>query len=165
MSDKKTKLNIFVAFFFKFILLVLAIFTKRYLIMYCGDDTNGINNLFLNVIGVLTVADLGISSAIIFEMYKPAINKDFSKLAALYYLYRKVFKIIALIIFILGLLIMPFLPVFMQNYKPEFNTNIAYFLILLSIVIGYFSSSDQALLISHRNDFISTSIISFAGVL
>ena len=50
----------------------------------------GINGLFTNIISVLSIADLGIPTAMTYSLYKPLAEKDSVKIAAMVSFFRKV---------------------------------------------------------------------------
>ena len=75
----------------------------------------GINGLFSNVLQILSFADLGISNAIVFRLYKPISQNDTYKVGQLMYFFKTVYRVIALIIFAIGLLILPFLKFFIKD--------------------------------------------------
>ena len=56
MDKKKSILNITVSVTFKFIIMVMSIWVRRNLIWACGNDVNGLNSLYLSIIGFLAVA-------------------------------------------------------------------------------------------------------------
>lgn len=66
MDKKKSLLNVFTAIFFKIVILALSLVVRRFLIKYIGNDINGLNSLYLSIVGFLSVADLGIGTAIAF---------------------------------------------------------------------------------------------------
>ena len=113
MLDKKRGiLNVSVSIAFRIVLLIGSLIVRRYLIQYIGNEANGIDSLYTSIVGFLSVAELGIGGAIIFCMYKPIINGDSDKVSALFWLFRKVYLIIGLIIAAVGCALMPALPFF-----------------------------------------------------
>ena len=58
----------------------LLILSKEYL---------GLNGLFTNILTVLSLAELGIGTAIIYRMYKPIKENDIDQVAAIMDFYKK----------------------------------------------------------------------------
>ena len=160
MIDKKRSvLNIVVSILFKFLLLISAILVKRLLIQYIGNDINGLNSLYRNIIGFLSVAELGIGTAISFAMYKPIVNRDEKEVAALYILFKKAYIIIGAIIAILGITAMPFLPLLTKEYSsPDVNLYFTFVLMLISVVISYTFSAKVSLINAYKNNYITTAV-------
>ena len=65
---------------------------------------------------MLEVAELGIGSAIVFSMYKPILEGNTGKIAGLYSLYKKLYRVIGVVIFSAGLVVMLFLPRLIGDY-------------------------------------------------
>ena len=74
MDIKKGKLNIRVFLAFKIMTMLAAIATRMCLVASCGNGVNGLNALYISVIGFLSVAELGIGTAITFCMYQPIVE-------------------------------------------------------------------------------------------
>lgn len=88
-------------------------FINRYfMVHYLGATYLGLTSLFTNILSVLSLADLGIGTAIVFLMYKPLADHDYDKVALIMRYYRKIYQAIALVIFTLGICILPFLRFF-----------------------------------------------------
>ena len=102
MDKRRGILNVSVSIFSRIVLLASALVVRRLLIRYIGNDVNGLNSLYASIIGMLTVAELGVGSAIVFSMYRPIVAGEKEKVAALYLLYKKLYRIIGAVIFSAG---------------------------------------------------------------
>ena len=115
-------------------------FANRTLFIYVlGSDYLGFNGLFSNILSLLSIAELGIGSAIVYSMYKPLANKDKEKIKALVQLYKKAYLIIGVVITVIGISLMPFFDILIKN-PPDIGENIflIYILFLISNVNSYF---------------------------
>ena len=166
MDTKKGIKNVIVSITFKIILLVSSIFVRNFLIRYIGNDINGLNSLYISLIGFLSVAELGVGSAITFCMYKPIVEGDNSKVAALYQLFKKLYLIICGAIFAIGMAMMPFLQYIVKDYSSV-NVNIyfTFFLIVISVVVSYLFSAKTSLINAYKNNYITTTITSLGMLL
>lgn len=164
MSDMKKRrsiLNVAVSIGFKFILFVGSFLVRRYLIRFVGNDINGINSLYLSIIGVLSVADLGIGDAIVFCMYKPIVEGDTAKVSSLYALFKRIYSVIGLIIAIAGCAVMPFLPHLAKGHSAlDINLYLTFSLMLISTVLTYFFSAKTSLMNAYKDNYIATTITS-----
>ena len=165
MDKRKSLINVITAVFFKIVLLVLTLFTRRFLIQYVGNEANGVFSLYTSIIGFLAIADLGIGTAIIFSMYKPIVDNDNYKISALYVLFIKVYRIIGLIILVSGLCILPALPYLAKDYNANFNLYYTFLLMLVSIVINYLYSAKSSLINAYKNNYITTTFHSIALII
>ena len=113
----------------------------------------GLNSVLNDVLILLCVTEMGIGSAIVYSLYKPLSIKDITAVKAIMLLFKKVYRCIGFIIFILGLLILPFLDFFIKdNTIPE--TKIFFLIFLLIDAGGYFFSYKWLLLIADQKQYI-----------
>ena len=166
MDKKRSIINIAVSLAFKVILLIGNLLVRRFVIRYLGIDINGLNSLFLSIIGFVSVAELGIGAAITFCMYKPIVDGDNDKVAALYCLFKKLYLIIGGIILAVGCLIMPALPYLAKGYDAgSVNIYLTYFLMLASVVLSYCYSAKISLINAYKDNYITTIINSGGQIL
>ncbi len=166
MDKKKSILNVAVSIVFKIILLVGAILARRFLIKYTGNEVNGLNSLYVSIIGFLSVAELGVGSAITFCMYKPIVEGDNVKVSALYHLFTKLYLVIGAVIFVCGCIVLPLLPYLASDYKAiDQNLYLTFFLVLISVIITYLFSSKTSLINAYKNNYITTTISSLGLIL
>lgn len=166
MDKRKSLLNVITSISFKLITMVTALVVKRMLIRSCGNDVNGLNALYVSIIGMLSVAELGIGSAITFCMYKPIVEGDEGQVAALYGLFRRCYRVIGGGILAAGLLLTPFLPYFARDYAQlDVNLYSGFVLMLISVVLTYLFSAKTSLLNAYKNNYITTAIHSGGIVL
>lgn len=150
---------------FNILSMLMAIVVKRFLIDACGNDVNGLNALYQSVIGVLSVAELGVGSAISFCMYKPIVDGDNDKVSALYHLFRKMHLIVGGFILIAGLGATPFLKFLAKDYAAlDVNFYTTFTLALISTVITYLFGAKIGLINAYKNNYI-TSMITYGGML
>ncbi|WP_295363450.1 hypothetical protein [uncultured Succinivibrio sp.] len=150
--------NIIWGYVHKIISLVLPFIIRTILIYNLGADFLGLNSLFTSIIVVFSLAELGFSSAIIYNMYKPVAENDTETICALLSFYKSTYRYIGIVILIIGLLTLPFLPHLIKTDCPtNINIYLIYFLFLFNSVISYFLFSYKNCLFSvyQREDIIS----------
>lgn len=121
------------------LVIMLANFVMRtVLIKYLGEVYLGLDSLFVSILQILSLAELGISSAMVYSMYKPLAENDTTAVCALLRLYRTVYRWIALAIAVLGLAITPFLPIIVKKDLPDgLNLYVLFFINLANTVLSY----------------------------
>ena len=165
MDKRKSIINVSVSIFFRFFMLIGSILVRRFLIQYIGNEVNGLDSLYASLIGFLSVAELGVGSAITFCMYKPIVEQDNSKVAALYQLFTKSYRVIGLIMFAVGVCLIPFLPYLAKDYvELNVDLGLTFFLMLLSIVLSYVFSAKTSLINAYKNNYVTTSISSIGMI-
>ena len=166
MDKRKSILNVSVSVTCKIMTMLMVIWVRRVLIRFCGNEVNGLNALYLSIVGFLSVAELGVGSAITFCMYRPIVEGDHNKVSALYHLFRRLYLIIGGVIFLSGLAITPFIHVFAKGYETlNVDLCLTFVLMLVSVVLTYLFASKTALINAYKNQYITTAIQSGGLVL
>lgn len=131
--------NIFWGIVNKIVSLFIPFVVRTVMIYYMGAEYLGLGSLFTSVLTVLNLAELGVSSAIICSMYKPIAEDDKETICALMNLYKKVYRIIGLVVFGLGMMVLPFLKYLIKGNAPaDINIYILYLIYLLNTSVSYF---------------------------
>lgn len=142
----------------KIICLIIPFFIRTIMIKKMGSEYLGLNSLFTSILQVLNLTELGFSSAIVFSMYKPIANNDKKIICALMNFYKRIYRIIGVVILTVGLLITPLIPRLINGSVPkDINIYILYILYLLNTVITYFLFAYKSALLNaeQRTDIIS----------
>ena len=165
MDKRRGILNIGVSIFSRVILLFAGLFVRRLLIQNIGNDVNGLNSLYTSVIGILTVAELGIGRAIVYSMYSPIVAGNKQQVVALYCLYKKLYRIIGSVIFAGGLAVMLFLPMLISDYDNlSINVYLTFLLTLISVVFSYLYGAKTSLIEAHKDNYITTVIATVSSI-
>lgn len=151
----------------KIILLLFPFFIRTTIIKTLGSEYVGLSSLFTSILLMLNLAELGISDAIIYCMYKPIAEKDEKVICALMNLFKKLYRIIGCIIFILGILLLPFLKHLIKgSYPANINIYLLYVLYLINTVLTYFLFAyKNALLIVKQRIDINSKIQSIISII
>lgn len=142
----------------RFIGLLFPFLSRTAVIYILGMQYVGLSSLFGSVLGVLSLTELGIGSALVYSMYKPIAEKDYEKVGELLLFYKKCYRAIGLIIFALGMLLLPNIDLLIGGeYPDKINIYALYFMYLINTVISYFMFAyKQSLFLAfQRNDIIS----------
>lgn len=89
---------------------LLGFVLRTIFIQHLGQTLNGVNALYTGILSVLSMAELGIGTALNYSLYKPVIHKDYEKIKSYMLLYKKAYRIIGFVVAGIGLVIVPFLP-------------------------------------------------------
>ena len=141
------------------IISMLMSFIVRTVFIYTlGKNYLGFNGLFSNIFSILSLTELGMGTAIIYSMYKPVAQEDHRKIAALLNLYRTFYRIVGVVVAILGLSLLPFLDYLVSGIQDIPELEIIYLLYLSSSVISYFFAYKKSMLTVYQQDYISSRI-------
>lgn len=125
---KKTLKNIGFEYFNQILSLILHFISRNIFIQVLGVEYLGINGLFSDILQMLSLADMGFSTAMVYSFYKPLAENDSRRIAGLVNYYRKMYMFIAIGITTLGVLLVPFLGV-LVNTEKEIPFLVVYYLL------------------------------------
>lgn len=148
-------------------LTILLNFVVRTIFIYCLNEAYlSVNGLYSNILTVLSLAELGFGSAMVYRMYAPVAVKDYQKTAALLQFYKKIYIIIGVVIFLLGLCVIPFMDYIIKD-KPDISgLTLYYILFLVNTSISYwFSSYKASVLYADQKEYIKTNVQNTMAIL
>lgn len=118
---------------------ILFPFLSRTILLYkLGNEYIGLNTLFNSILGILSLSELGIGTALIFSMYEPLAKEDTQRVCELMSLYKKCYRVIGIIVAIIGVILVPFLPYLVSGDCPNsVNIYVLYFMYLINTLITY----------------------------
>ena len=168
---KNTSRNFAYAGIFQLVKIALMFIVRIVFVYKLGEAYLGVNGLFNNVIGILSLTDLGITTALMYSLYKPLAENDQEKIKKYINYFKKVYYVIALLIVVIGIAIIPFLK-YLVNLPTEMsNIYLYYILLLANSVISYLFvykttllSADQKMYIINRYDIIFQFILSILQI-
>lgn len=143
---------------------MLGPFIMRSVIIYfLGFKYLGLNSLFTSVLQVLNLAELGVGSAMVYSMYKPITQDDSKTICALMRLYRTYYRMIGLIIAVIGCCLLPFIPKLIHGDVPlDINVYILYLMNLLATVLTYWLFAyKNSLLQAHQRIDVTSKVSLF----
>lgn len=134
-------------------------FLIRYLMIHkIGIEYLGLSSLFSSILQMMSLAELGFGSAMVYAMYKPIAENNVDEINALLQFYKLVYRWIGLIIFIIGIILVPFLQYLVNgSYPDNINIYVLYFIYLLNTVCSYWLFAYKTALFTayHRIDITS----------
>lgn len=135
--------------------MVLGFVSRTIFIKYLAVEYLGVNGLFSNILSLLSLTELGITSAILYSLYKPLAEKDEKKLSGLVNFFAKVYRNIALIIAAIGLTLIPFLHQIVDNPPKQLANDLIliYLLFLFNTVSSYFLQYKASLLHADQKSY------------
>lgn len=139
--------------------ILLSFICRIFFVRQLGSEYLGINGLFSNILSMLSLAELGIGTAMIYALYKPIAEEDHPKITAYMRIYGIAYKIIGCVIAVLGVALIPFLNVLINN-PPNIQENITvlYLMFLFSTVSSYFYSYRSSILVANQKNYIVLAI-------
>lgn len=135
--------------------IVLKFITQTVFIRILGREFLGLNGLFTNILSVLSFAELGVGTSIVFSLYRPLAEKNYKQVAALMNLFKKAYTFIGITVGVLGCVLIPFLHILIKNFDELNGVYIYFLLYLANSVISYFFTYKRSLLIADQHEYVS----------
>lgn len=157
---KNAKRNMVVGFANKIVLMILPFVIRSIINMTLGAEYLGLNSLFSSVIQVLSLTELGFSSALVYHMYKPIAMNDTVRINALLNLYKKAYRIIGIVVLFVGLMITPFISKLIRgSYPTDVNIYILFVVYVINTSISYWLFGyRQSLLVAYQREDLNAFI-------
>lgn len=155
---KNASRNIVFGVILKVYQIIVPFLMRTVMIYLMGVQYLGLNSLFTSVLQVLNLAELGVGSAMVYSMYKPITEDDNATICALMKLYKNYYRVIGLVIAVVGCVLTPFIPYLIKSNVPEsINIYILYLLNLGATVLSYwlFAYKNSILSAHQRTDVVS----------
>ena len=146
---------------------ILSFVVRTVFIYTLSAEYLGVNGLFSNVLTVLSFAELGIGTAMIYKLYEPVAHDDIPAIQSLMNLYRRLYMVVAVVIAVAGLSLVPFLPHLIRDYDRYSgmeNLTVIYLLFLFDAVSSYFFSYKRSIIYAHQRMYVTTAIDTVATV-
>lgn len=136
-------------------------------IAHLGDTLNGVNALYTGILSVLSMAELGIGTALNYSLYKPVAAKDYEKIKSYMQLYKNAYRVIGITIAIFGIVLSPFLPWLVK--QPQGITvrdlTLYYYIFLFNTVSSYFVAYKYSLVNAEQKNYIQTNILTITKMI
>lgn len=135
---------------------IIAGFASRTVFTWLlGVQYLGVQGLFSNILSLLSFVELGMGSAIVFNLYDPLKRGDKKRICQYLQFYKKLYHVIIAIIAVLGLLIVPFLDNLVKAPDIRENITIIYLLFLLQTCLSYAFVYKKNLLIADQKTYLT----------
>lgn len=159
MNDKSRSeysvINILTGFGGYFLNTVLGYICRMVFVRCLNPDYLGINGLLMNILSMLSLAELGVGAAIGYALYKPIAEKDYDKITALMNFYGKAYRIIGIVVALSGLIMLPFLHIIVKTpIHISENIYLIYLIYLFNTSSTYFFSYRGALIAACQKNYI-----------
>lgn len=136
--------------------ILLSFIGRMVFISTLGAEYLGVNGLFTNVLSILSLAEMGVGSAIVYSLYKPLATKETKEIKGLMNFYRVVYRGIGILIFILGIVLVPFIGYIVKDQPDIPHLTLIYLLFLINTVVSYFFAYKRSLIIADQKGYITT---------
>lgn len=150
--------NIMWGYIYSFVRIFLEFILRTIFIYKIGTTYLGVNGLYTNVLGVLSLSELGIGVSMNYSLYRPIAEGNRQKIKALMSYFKKAYRIIAIAVSVIGVAIVPFLQYIINGAEELSNKELIlyYMIYLFNTVTSYCVSYKYSLVNAYQKNYIIT---------
>lgn len=151
--------NMIFGFINRCVSLLLPFVVRTVVIARFGALYLGMNSLLASIFQMLNLAELGFGAAVVYSLYRPVAEGNTETVCAYLGTYRKIYRVIGLVILVAGMAVMPFFPNVLhgQAVPGDMDIFIWYIIFLADAVVSYLLFGYKTAIPSalQRNDLLS----------
>ena len=152
---QKSARNTLFSVIFQIVTLLCNFFMKTIIIKNLGIQYTGIFALFSDILMVLSVAELGFSTAVSYALYRPLSENDTLQIAKLMKLYRKIYRVVFWVVVCAGavsLLLLNYIVKSVPDIKESIHIIFIFF--VLKTAISYLFVYKATLIDANQESYV-----------
>lgn len=157
--SQNTILNIFFGYAAQLGTIVLSFIGRRIFLQYLSVDYLGINGLYSNILTVLSLAELGLDTAVVYSLYKPVADGNEALINSLLAYFKRIYFALAGIIFLIGTALVPFLHFLIKSELNRQDLIYYYLIFLVNTVASYFVAHKGVLLSAYQEQRVQKLVV------
>jgi O-antigen/teichoic acid export membrane protein len=141
------------------VITIIGLFIRKAFLSSLGIEYVGLDEVFANILSFLSLVELGIGPAITYRLYKPLAENDYKEITILLLIYKKFYKIVAIVITLIGIILSFFIPIIIKNTSLD-STYIVlcYLLFMASSVASYGFAHKRSLLLADQKEYVAVKV-------
>lgn len=157
MRTKNSLLNILVSFGTQAVSILLLFISRKVFLNYFTEEYLGVNGLFTEILTVLSLAELGIGTAIMYSMYDAVANKNQKEICQLMNLYKRLYTVAGVAVLGIGLAMLPFLDYLIKDNQIP-HIRLIFLMYLADSAVSYFLSYKQTVIQAHQKAYVVSGV-------
>ncbi|WP_455436889.1 lipopolysaccharide biosynthesis protein [Hungatella hathewayi] len=135
---------------------IISFVTRTIFIYKLGAENLGLTGLFTSILSILSLAELGVGTAIVYFLYLPLSQKDNETVIALVNYYRRFYHRVAFLIFSIGIILVPFLQFFISENLNIWYLRVIFLMYISDTAMSYICSYKRSILLADQKNYIDT---------
>ena len=141
MRTRNTIYNLLSDLLPQLIIAIISFFRVKIFLKFLGTEQLGIYQLYGQILMYLSLAELGLTSAVMYYLYKPISDKNYKKISSILSGVKKVFQFILLAMLVIGILLAFNIKFFVKDTDLSTPFLIMTFILtFLTNVLGYMTT-------------------------
>jgi O-antigen/teichoic acid export membrane protein len=135
-------------------------------LLYLNIEYVGYNGLFADIFSILSFAELGIGSVILYNLYREVALNNEEEIAKLMLIYKYIYRIIGCVVAIIGFVIFFLLEyIIVDNVSDWSFVRLIYAIQLIGVISGYFFAYKRSLYIANQKEFVCVKIDTISNII
>lgn len=147
-------LNTSIALAIQTISVILGFINRTVFVSYLGVTYLGLSSYLASIVSILSLAELGIGQAMSYALYSPLVREEHGKINAFMILFKKLYRIIGVSIFVFGGILSLFLPNLIKDYTINSELYWIFFLFIFNSGSSYFFAYKRTLLYVDQRNYV-----------
>jgi O-antigen/teichoic acid export membrane protein len=156
MRTKYAFKNMAMSMFSQIVIILLGFISRRIFLDILGTEYLGLNGLLTNILSAMVLIEGGIGISIVYNLYKPLAEDDKEKIIALIQLYKKSYRILALIVLCICIILYPFLDVLIKSENQVKDILVVYCIFVAKSIFSYLYAHKWALINADQKEYVLT---------
>ncbi len=138
-------------------LMVVNFVVRKVFVMTLGEDYLGLSGLFADILSMLSLAELGFGTSVVFSLYKPLATGDHEKVKSLMRVFRQAYRCVGIFVLASGIALTPFLHIFVKEMPagiPDSQIRWIYILNVVNSGASYFFIYKASLLFADQKKYV-----------
>lgn len=147
--------NVFAAWGGQALYALASFVVRAVFVATLAQEFVGLETLFASLLTILTLADLGVGSAIVFALYEPLATDNKEVVKSLMRLFKRAYIVIGIVIIVLGIILAPNVRLLLGADAPDIPLlEVYFFCFVLNTGISYFFSYKGSLINADQKSYI-----------
>ena len=133
---------------------IIGFINRTIFVSTLGVTYLGLSSYLTSLVSILSLAELGIGQAMSYALYSPVVREEHGKINAFMILFKKLYRIIGISIFVFGGILSLFLPNLIKDYTINSELYWIFFLFIFNSGSSYFFAYKRTLLYVDQRNYV-----------
>lgn len=133
---------------------IIGFINRTIFVSILGVTYLGLSSYLTSIVSILSLAELGIGEAMSYALYSPLVREEHGKINAFMILFKKLYRIIGVSIFVFGGILSLFLPNLIKDYTINSELYWIFFLFIFNSGSSYFFAYKRTLLYVDQRNYV-----------
>ena len=133
---------------------IIGFINRTIFVSTLGVTYLGLSSYLTSLVSILSLAELGIGQAMSYALYSPLVREEHGKINAFMILFKKLYRIIGVLIFVFGAILSLFLPYLIKDYTINNELYWIFFLFIFNSGSSYFFAYKRTLLYVDQRNYV-----------